>query len=366
MMDNLPKITECEHYEFKFALSDFDKYKYLKPESKKRIAKILPIYPNKYFDFRLINGSCAIANALNRVIKSELDNCPSMYLEYTKIETDCNNVRYATDFIAKIISCIRLNYDVPNDSVFTIDVKNTTTLNMDITSDHIIDKKTGKHPEWIGFRNIPLFTLQPGTKFRINEITIVRGQGSEDGRFRIADQIVYLPNDKKDGAFISVKTRGNTIDPVRLMVLACESIVSRLQAVIDTLQYMIDNSKHTYKNIEISYTKDVCTIKINRETVTISKLIITVLRLYMNTKVEIKDNVYQNYIQKSVHKQPIDLISQFYVSIDIYGNPSMIVNGAKKSIEIMNHIKLQFQDQMNPTDIKLKSMIDRFNPKDKK
>lgn len=266
-------------------ITDFKVAKII-PKVPRDWADLLPTYPSERISFRISGATNAVANAFRRCPEEML----ARHLQCRGADVVTNDEYIIADFIAMRIRSIPLQQSCPIDAKFELSVANNTTEIIDIMTNDLVVTGLKNKP----FNNCVLASLNPGKQIYISG-GVAESASSIDGNGMVplaslckstVVDVESLPNlfeqheglpsrlaNRKDW-LISMVTPGH-IDANKLMVAACDNIISRAKTIKTTLDNLVS-------------TKDLHEIVILGETHTIGVLLTRECEL-------IKDIKYYSY-----------------------------------------------------------------------
>lgn len=244
--------------------------------------------------FELSETNSDIANGIRRCLVDEIVVKSFDFNEY--IDFVCDDPYILCDFIKKQICLLPINQEFNyNDITISLKKINNTTEIIDVSSDDFILSGTAqKNLEEIIGKNIILIRLRPGKTITINNINICSGVAYTDaGKFSLCSNVTYeilnvnpvvetrlgqtgtsslLTNPTH--FCIQYTTHRNIQNPLYLMVVCCETLITRLNAIY-TDMCNIKNSDITYFShlLTLETTGNLHKIQIRNEYWTIINLI---------------------------------------------------------------------------------------------
>ena len=226
-------------------------------------AKLLPVVLKPQLcEFNIRGANAKIANGIRRVISSGVK---TIRLTFDLEDYETNDpFAKLNDLMLLAVQSIPIKQDTPKDATFSINVKNSESQSMNITAGDIIsDKQSVKN---IFDHATPLMPLAPNKYLKIKKIYIDEGYEHEHGTFCLSSAASSIPLDQtpydmytKRGVSASFadprehrirfETHGQ-INPLKLVRLACEEIISRLNKTREML-YTLEQVDDFHKLVVI-------------------------------------------------------------------------------------------------------------------
>ncbi len=140
---------------------------------------LLPTVSKKEFSFELHNTNSSFANAVRRVLITDI-NTKCLDCSFESIDTDDRYI--LVDVLTKNINMIPIYQDINTEYKISIDKFNDTNKIIDLKASDIIITNKGKQVninELIPNTNIALSNLRPSRKIKIHDIKIINGTANE-------------------------------------------------------------------------------------------------------------------------------------------------------------------------------------------
>ena len=228
----------------------------LQPKIKNKVLEhLIPkvLIPQR-LEFILGGVSNAISNAIRRTVLCELP-VRALHCEYEDIKT--NDAHVIPDMIQTRLKMIPIDQTTPLDATFDLDMSNKGLEVADIKTGYFKGKKPPCNPTHT------LLSLNPGKFIKISNIRVFTEYGHRVGHgmmvlavnaVSLAVDVIPLNTYEGTGVpsrvadprvwKIAFNTNG-TMDPIEIVKMACNGIVSRMQSVQDLLS-TIENSEDQY------------------------------------------------------------------------------------------------------------------------
>lgn len=205
-------------------------------------AKLLPtVLKPQYCEFNVRGANAKIANGIRRVVSSGVK---AIRLTFDLEDYETNDpFAKLNDLFQTAVRSIPIKQNTPRNTVFSLNIKNNTEALITITAGDI--QSSDPKVKNIFDDNTPLLTLESHKYLKIKRIFIDEGYEYEHGTFCLSSAARSIPLDQtpynmytKTGVSASVadprehkiafETHGQ-IDPLRLVLMACDEIIERLE-----------------------------------------------------------------------------------------------------------------------------------------
>lgn len=223
----------------------------------KNIKPVVPQYAAKYLptvltpqsvSFELHGVNIAIANGIRRVIEGEFPT-KSLNFDIDGDNFETNDPFVLNDFIRTRIRCIPVHQSIKKDSVFSIDVLNTSHQNIEVKSSAI------KPNPKLFDETISITELLPNKYIKIKKIYVDEGQSRFYGGFTVSSGSACVVLDVKPlnmytrsgtpaseadprSFRITFDTNG-TIEPKKIVTQSCDEIIKRLAHIKGMLYKLV-------------------------------------------------------------------------------------------------------------------------------
>lgn len=239
---------------------------------------LLPVMPHKRLSFELSESNEAFANSIRRILTNELE-IKAFYINSTDvISTD----KYIlNDIIKDRIEMIPIDQSVDDSFKINVKIVNKTTEIIDIMSHDILAKANVTK---LLCNNMRICQLNPGKYIQLNNITIKKNKGIDNGKFSLCsvhykeinidlDNTLTLNHDSTNFA-ITIKTNGN-IEFKQMLDMLIYNIEYRLTIIKNNILNYDNSLKHVVLDDEFYIFKEyeITKYHINSEFHTIGNLL---------------------------------------------------------------------------------------------
>jgi len=214
------------------------------------------LFPYK-FEFTINGASNAVANAIRRTIACELP-VKCLICDYENIQT--NDPFIIPELIVKRLKLIPIAQHVSDRAEFSLASQNKTMGVIDVKSADLLPVKAARP---VFNETFTLFSLNPATYCNISKVRVESRYGyiAGDGGAVLGvnttstvvdvqpydqyeDKGVHSSNSEARSWKISFVNNG-TLEPNRIVIMACDNIIARASAVLELL-HQINNNGDEY------------------------------------------------------------------------------------------------------------------------
>lgn len=231
-----------------------------------------------YIELKGVDTS--IVNGLRRCLLDELEGL-GLNIEQDDIETDDENILWPS--LQKQIQCIRLNQDIPSNTRLSLNIKNTSTEPMMITTAML---KTDTDLKIIPFnKTYRIITLREGKYLKLLNIRVISGTGTlfcnvvacryKPLDIEMLDRGKGVSSNNCNPKHFSFEFETNgTANPIKLLSSACKYIYERAEKYLKELEH-VDSKKieHSSDLLDINKSEDTTNFMFKNDTYTICNLL---------------------------------------------------------------------------------------------